>query len=481
MKRHDFFAILMAASAFGAAGCDAILGLKEATLDEGDAGSGGASTTSGTTSGTAGSGVGGTSVAGCASDMECPSGPNGHPTCNSGVCGFECAPGFADCDSDTGCETDATTKDNCGACGKTCFGACVNGSCNDSVLIAAGYEHTCAIREDGSLWCWGFNLEGEIGDGTTTTTLVPTQISLPGPVTAVSAGGGFVSGNSYSAHTCAILADKSLVCWGSNGNGELGVGDNAPHTGPQTVPLSNVVQVAVGAYNTCAILDNHDLYCWGKNNSGQVGNGATSQSVLAPEKIDSLITAVSVGGNHACALRVGGVATCWGHGSLGQLGYGGTDAIIKPGVTVLNNAIEVNCGLEFSCARSGVGLFCWGKNDGGQLGIGDTMTRLEPQPVNLPGVSLLELGHYHSGALVGSTLYTWGANNAGQLGDGTGVNSSSPKPSALADVAGLSLGEQHTCAVTADHTMYCWGKNAYGQLGDGTQNDSSNPVLVSWP
>jgi alpha-tubulin suppressor-like RCC1 family protein len=153
------------------------------------------------------------------------------------------------------------------------------------VYLAGGYEHTCAILHDGSVWCWGYNLDGELGDGTAINKSKPTKVTLPGPAVQVGGKGVFIAATAYEAHTCALLADHTVWCWGSNDSGELGTGDTAPSPSPVQANLANVTQIAVGGAHTCAIDTSADLYCWGANSHGEVGDGMPGDDIWTPKKI----------------------------------------------------------------------------------------------------------------------------------------------------------------------------------------------------
>ena len=421
----------------------------------------------------------------CSAPSDCESGANGTPTC-TGTCGFSCTSGYDDCDSTVGCETNINTKAHCGSCTTSCSAYCVSGACTDPIAISAGYGHTCAILGDGSVWCWGLNQVGEVGDGTTVDKNVPTKITLPKPATAIAAGGLFFGAGAYSAHTCAILNDKTLRCWGSNTEGELGKGNLSNLVGPQTPSVSNVNEVSVGGATTCVVNASNQLYCWGFNSSGQVGNGSTSgAAVPTPTLISSAVAHVAVGALHTCAVKTDGNVHCWGSDSFGQVGNGAsqTGNVYSPWgpISTVPNTTLISSGRYHSCAKNGVGVFCWGHNTAGQLGIGNMTQQPAPQALALPGVTAIEMGDYHSSALVGSSLYMWGENTSGQLGDGTGVSQSTPKLSTLANMAQISLAELHSCGLTATHQMYCWGDGAHGKLGNGGTAGSSVPVAVVWP
>lgn len=402
----------------------------------------------------------------CTSPEDCPAGEHGSAACEAGTCTFTCEVGFADCDDAVGCETSTSEdKSNCGGCGVTCSAYCQQSICNDPVLVAAMDNHTCALLKDGSVWCWGRNSDGQVGDGTTTLKAMPTKISLPGAATHVAGGGRL--------HTCALLADQTVACWGANSKGQLGIGSTTGSTVPVPALISGVRRVSAGRESTCAVKADDTLLCWGSIISG----GATS-----PVQVASSVADVSVGVDHACLITTTGALECWGSNLYGELGIGsGGDQTEPHSVSGVPDAIQVACGAWDTCARNAVGMYCWGASWAGQLGLGDTTPHDVPQALDLPSVQFLALGYEHSSASAGGELYTWGRNQFGQLGDATAVDKHAPVNISLAGVKMMSLGTGHSCALTDAGVLLCWGHNAYGQLGDGTTVSKSVPTPVVWP
>jgi alpha-tubulin suppressor-like RCC1 family protein len=414
-------------------------------------------------------------------DVDC-----GGPTCPKCPLGASCGTAV-DCQSGT-------------CCGKACVGPFAG--------IAAGGNHTCAYRQDGTLWCWGYNQMGQLGQGPTAV-VDGGGVNQSSPVQATPLGATVVEVAAGSLHTCARKQDATLWCWGDNIAGQLGNGTLGwPPTFDlvQVAPLgTSVVEVAAGANHTCARTQDGKLWCWGDNGAGQVGDGtisvgdAASAVKASPVQVASLGTGavqVAAGNVHTCARKQGGTLWCWGHNEYGQLGDGTTGGVACSGsvckpvpvqVTGLGaSVVEVSTGDGHTCARKQDGtLWCWGRNTYGALGTGMTGWK-EPSPLKVASlgtdvVAVTAWGDHTCARKQDGTLWCWGKNTSGQVGEGT---TASPKPlpvqvTALgASVLEVSAGREHTCARRQDGTIWCWGANYLGQLGDGTTTGKPTPVQV---
>jgi alpha-tubulin suppressor-like RCC1 family protein len=352
--------------------------------------------------------------------------------------------------------------------------------------IAAGSDshHTCVVTGAGGAKCWGANDQGQLGDGTRTSSGSAVDVAgLSTGVTAVAAGW---------AHTCALTTAGIVRCWGYNRQGQLGDGTTTGRRSPiDVVGLSGPVgAITAGDKHTCALTLAGGVKCWGANDYGQLGDGTTinHSSPVDVAGLASGVSAIAAGAWHTCALTSAGGVVCWGRDGWGQLGDGTTTGSRTP-VNVAGlarGATAVAAGEYHTCALvSAGGVKCWGGNGVGQLGDGTTASRDAPADVSglTSGIGAITAGYQHTCALVSAGgVQCWGGNEVGQLGDGTTASRSTP-----ADVAGLASGVRalaagawHTCALTGVGGVVCWGVNSRGELGDGTTGTRLPPVNVEF-
>lgn len=289
-------------------------------------------------------------------------------------------------------------------------------------LLTTGGHHTCALLSDHSLKCWGNNGKGQLGDGTNINRLIPTEIAALGnQVIAITAG---------TSHTCAIVDENNqqvVKCWGDNKQGQLGNNSFINSKIPvKTVDLGiNAVAVAAGNEHTCAVLSDGTVKCWGGNGYGQLGNDDLVNKAFPVTANLNNVKNIIAGEAHTCALLTDNTVACWGLNNHGQLGLNDQiNRTIPTAVTALSNRVELlSTGSNHLCATiSGENsLKCWGANELGQLGIGSTDDALLPTNITLSEkITKISLGYNHSCALTeAEKMYCWGGNGGGQLGDGT--------------------------------------------------------------
>ena len=355
-------------------------------------------------------------------------------------------------------------------------------------IVAAGGGHTCSVMADQSVWCWGQNTTGQLGNGTVADSTVPVPVAGLPPAVAVAGG---------HDHTCAIDTSQQVWCWGANAFGQLGNGTTSvDSTAPVQAGTFLGLQVSAGDGFSCAVTAVHTARCWGDNNFGELGDGTTNDS-STPKLVKGLTGVVSVAAGyfHACALLTTGRVWCWGDNGNGELGNGTTTASDVPVPTPLEAATAIAAGAADSCAiTSGGDLQCWGNNDVGQLGIGTfTDAHVPTQVASLnTGVQQVGLGEDFGCALANTptpSVVCWGdAGGYGQLGNGS-FSQQNPFPSLVfglqTPLAGgpggpsqIAVGGHHACVVLTSARVECWGKNLTGALGDGSTLNRAIPTSV---
>jgi alpha-tubulin suppressor-like RCC1 family protein len=312
----------------------------------------------------------------------------------------------------------------------------VVGLLGGAARVASGSGHACAVLAGGEVRCWGANDKGQLGNGGQDRQSEPVAVrALPGPAAEVAAGSG---------HTCTLTRAGSVWCWGANDKGQLGDGTTIDRLNPVEVAglEAGVVSLAAHASQTCVLIADAtditrpggEVRCWGDNEHGELGDGRRDPSPV-PVKVEGLdqpVVAISVGTSHACAAMAGGGARCWGENSRGQLGDG-TAATRRRAVAVSGPRETfkvIAAGGEHTCALTeGGAVRCWGLNMNGQLGDGTSEDHRRPVSANglETGVQGLVVGGNRTcvrGA--GDTVMCWGANAHGQLGDGSTTDRAAP-------------------------------------------------------
>jgi alpha-tubulin suppressor-like RCC1 family protein len=350
---------------------------------------------------------------------------------------------------------------------------------SEVVALSAGNDATCVALKDGRTGCWGDRISGQIGDGSSAT---GAQTS-PTPTAGALGASVVVAG---ANHTCTVAFVSQTACWGSNSNGQVGDGTTTNRATPTVVNVTGTVALAAGNLHTCALRFDGTVRCWGDGAFGQLGNSLLDQSTPTPVfAIGSTAVGITAGAFHTCALLADGTAKCWGDNEFGQLGDGTTTDRLAP-VTVsgLTGAVSISAGENHTCAVLLTGTAkCWGT--GNAVGTGSTLTQSTPQTAaGLSGAFALDAGGFHSCAVVATDtafggVRCWGFNVNGQVGDGSIIARSTPVDSSgLENVNALSGGGNHTCAVLESSEVSCWGDNAWGQVGDGTTTQRNTPTPI---
>jgi alpha-tubulin suppressor-like RCC1 family protein len=352
----------------------------------------------------------------------------------------------------------------------------------NAIQISAGNDHACVVLSSAAVKCWGGNFSGQLGNLSTTDANAPVDVSAMTNATRVAAG---------TEHTCAVRGvsgNGSAQCWGSNFQGTLGNGNTTSSLAPINVSGNNTyVAIASGRRHSCAVTNSNTVYCWGNNSSGQLGNNNAPNDSLVPVQASGIATAISidVGDFHSCAVLAGsggGGVQCWGSDSAGQIGdalVGGTRPV-PTAVSGITTAVEVTTGLSFTCARLFSGIVrCWGNNENGQLGNNSTTNSETPVTVQeISGAIAVSAGNSHACAVVtGGSVYCWGSNDDGQLGNFSTADSPIPvKVAGITNAVSVAAGRSFSCARLNDGSVSCWGDNRDGQIGDGSaQLPTSRP------
>jgi alpha-tubulin suppressor-like RCC1 family protein len=369
--------------------------------------------------------------------------------------------------------------------------------------VSAGQDFTCGVTPVRTIFCWGRNANGSLGDGTTTDRLVPVAVSKP-------LGVLFDSVSAGQDHACGLSTAGTVYCWGTNTFGQLGTGNTTPQTAPTLISASGLsfTSVSAAAQFSCAVTTVNTVRCWGFNDNGQLGTAPGTPGSANPTPLEVTggpFRAVSATQGHACGILTGGggqdgTVVCWGLNDFGQLGRGGGNSPPfdeRPGLIFgsVRYAL-VSGGLRFTCAIRSDGSSvtdCWGLNDLGQLGA--------PSPVgqnfnSVPGAvnNGLQLATVSTGNALACGVASngqglcWGDNTFGKLGTGSNTPPSTSQPQPVSGgltFAAIDAGHSHACGITTENVAWCWGRAQDGlhpgasALGNGGTGQSNVPVKVS--
>jgi alpha-tubulin suppressor-like RCC1 family protein len=341
----------------------------------------------------------------------------------------------------------------------------VKATSTQTSVIGGMQNSVCALVTNGTIECWGDNSYGQLGGGSNSSEAVPVNY-IAGTWQYLFNGG---AGN----HMCAIKIDGTLWCWGRNTDGQLG--NNTSTDAPTPVQVGNVTTWAAGAvgYNsTCAIKSNGTLWCWGDNAYGQLGNGSTDASLVPVQSTLTGVASVSVADEHACALKTDNTVWCWGQGNAGELGNGsGTNSPSPVQVTgswLAVTAGQTNPGSDgHTCGlKSDNTLWCWGDWDFRGPVSGDSA------PTQVPGGELwasVTTGPWVTCAVksADASLWCWGDSYQGHLGNGTTSPDQATPQAVTGGHAWLTSVQTHdsACGILNDLSIWCWGAQNSGVIG----------------
>lgn len=332
------------------------------------------------------------------------------------------------------------------------------------IAVSAGRNYTTAIKSDETLWAWGNNSLGQLGDSTTTSKTTPVKVMSD-----------VVKVSSTGYHTVAIKSNGSLWAWGCNYYGQLGNGTTVNSISPMHV-MDDVVSVSADSSRTFAIKKDGSLWAWGGNANGRLGNGTLINRTTPVKILDSVI-AVSAGGYHTMAIKKDGSLWAWGLNSSGRLGDGTSINKVIP-VKIMDSVESVSAGNWHTMAIKKDGsLWAWGINTSGRLGDGTTTNRILPTKILDSVLSVFAGGEHTLAVKVDHSLWAWGGNSSNQLGDGTAISKTTPVK-VLDSVSAISAGWDRSMGIKIDGTLWAWGANGSSQLGDGSTTNKTVPVQV---
>jgi alpha-tubulin suppressor-like RCC1 family protein len=350
--------------------------------------------------------------------------------------------------------------------------------------LSSAADFNCAIQQIGAVLCWGQGGDGQLGTGLDAEESSPALTETLGfdrTATYISAG---------TDHVCAILDNGDVSCWGSNSYGQLGTGDTTNYNTPTLTDGFGVGRTAIaissGGQHSCVILDNGSVSCWGYGDYGQLGDGMDELYRSSPSLISSLgigrtAVAISAGNLHTCAILDNGSVSCWG--ATEQIGNG--DWLDRNTPTLTNSfgigrtAVAISAGYAHTCVIPDNGsVSCWGHGSSGRLGNGDMEDRMSPTLTETlgQGRTAVEIssGYSHTCAILDNgSVSCWGSGGYGKLGIGDLSRNDNPSPQLISSLGSgrnatsISAAIEHTCALLDNGEVTCWGNDNNGRLGHG--------------
>jgi len=364
------------------------------------------------------------------------------------------------------------------------------------IQVVAGYEFSCLLDANGSVYCWGDNADGQLGRGSMD---VDEEIGRAGPVQGLP--DGIVQIGAGDLHACARTESGEVWCWGGNMDGQIGTGAvSGAEPAPVMAGISGpAVDLSVAGRGTCVALGSGDVQCWGYDWWRVLGRTSTQAPEPNPTVVSGVTGVVQVGtsSRHACARQASGAVLCWGGNWWGEVGRGTTSGLSGqlPAPVPDLVASDITLGVNHTCAATDGGLMCWGDNRYGQIGDGELADGSPESSATIPtaisappGTPLVAVSASGTDIIQASTcaigddgtgtaaLYCWGADQGGAFGS----EQATPRKVTVTSPTAVGVGPKHACAI-AGGRVYCWGANHHGELGNGATANSIAPVAVLPP
>lgn len=353
--------------------------------------------------------------------------------------------------------------------------------------VSAGENHTCVLKSNGKAYCWGENSVGQLGNGSTKSSMDPVEVSGDLKFRSISAGWD---------HTCGVTVDDEAYCWGRGRYGRLGNGSAENSLVPTAVSGSlSFDSVNAGMAHTCGITTDGDAFCWGRGEDGILGNSSIASSLMpVPVAGGHTFASIDAASATTCGIATNGDAYCWGASDFGNLlGQGENDRDKKtaPGLVAGDFDFKpdsISVGVDHACAITTADkAVCWGRGRYGKLGIGSGEGLGVIENLRTPrevkgdiSFSLIATGEFQTcGIATSGKAYCWGRNGSGQLGDGTTTMRVEPVAvSGDVEFKDIAIGTEHTCGISSNDEVYCWGDGAEGKLGTRSSDNKLNPTKV---